>query len=231
MKKLGLIGGLGPESTIQYYHDILYLVQSKMPDGSFPHLTIENVNVFTVLGLCGKQDYDALADYLSAAIDRVTAAGADFAALAANTPHIIFDELASRAKIPLLSIVDATCDAAVDLGVKKVALLGTAFTMEGSFFKDKLTAKSICPVTPAPAERAYIGDKIANELEHGIISETTRTAFLQILQRMIAEDGVEAVVLGCTELPLLFAGQTLPVKALDTMQLHIEAIAARMLEE
>ena len=107
MKKLGLIGGMGPESTIPYYHDIVYGVQEKLEDGNFPMLTIESVNVFDVLKYCADEKYDELIEYLLKAVYNVKNAGADFAALSANTPHIVFDELQKKSPIPLLSIIDA----------------------------------------------------------------------------------------------------------------------------
>lgn len=108
MKKLGLVGGMGPESTIPYYHDIVYGVQSRVGKIFFPNLTIESVNVFDVLRLCNEQKYDELTDYLMTAITNLTKSGADFVALSANTPHIVFDRLKEQSTVPLVSIIDAT---------------------------------------------------------------------------------------------------------------------------
>lgn len=113
MKKLGLVGGMGPESTIPYYHDIVYGVQSRIGKNFFPNLTIESVNVFDVLRLCDEQKYDELTDYLMTAITNLTKSGADFVALSANTPHIVFDRLKEQSTVPLVSIIDATRDEAI----------------------------------------------------------------------------------------------------------------------
>lgn len=134
MKKLGLIGGMGPESTIPYYRDIVYGVQKALGKPTFPELSIESVNVFKVLGLCGEKKYDELTEYLMSAIRNLSNSGADFAALSANTPHIVFDRLNEQSPIPLISIVEATCEEANRRGLKKIGLLGTIFTMTGEFF-------------------------------------------------------------------------------------------------
>ena len=129
MKKLGLVGGMGPESTIPYYHDIVYGVQNRIGKNFFPNLTIESVNVFDVLRLCDEQKYDELTDYLMQAIKSLIKSGADFVALSANTPHIVFDRLKEQSTVPLVSIVEVTRDEAIRLNKRKLGLLGTIFTM------------------------------------------------------------------------------------------------------
>lgn len=229
MKKLGLIGGMGPESTIPYYHDIVYGVQERLKDSNFPLLTIESVNVFDVLKYCANEKYDELVEYLLKAINNVKNAGADFAALSANTPHIVFDELQKKSPIPLLSIIDALYDDVKKQNMKKVGLLGTCFTMEGEFFKKKFIENNIEIIIPDRDERKYINDKISKELEFGIVKQETLKAFMKIIENMISEDKIEGFILGCTELPLLFKGVELPIPALDTMQIHIKAIVDYMI--
>ena len=229
MKKLGLIGGMGPESTIPYYRDIVYGVQSKVGANFFPRLTIESVNVFEVLDLCRKEDYGQLTDYLLGAINNVIACGADFAALAANTPHIVFDALQKSSAIPLVSIVEASAAKAESEGFKRVGLLGTVFTMNGDFFKKPFIQRGIEVIVPFDDEKAYVDKKIAEELELGIIKTDTRSAFLHIIERMKNDQDIQAIILGCTELPLLFDNVIIPVKSLDTMKVHIEAIVEMIL--
>ena len=228
MKKLGLVGGMGPESTLPYYHDIVYGVQEKT--GLFPPLTIESVNVYQVLDCCARGAYGELADYLLCALENLAAAGCDFAALSANTPHIVFDELAARSPLPLVSIVEAACAEAARLGLSRVGLLGTAFTMQGAFYRTPFLQAHIELVTPTGQEQALVNDRIVRELEQGVVREETRTDFLHILRRMQAEEHIPAVLLGCTELPLLFEGVATPVPCLDTLRIHVktlvEAIAA-----
>ena len=230
MKKLGLIGGMGPESTIPYYHDIVYGVQEAIGEQVFPELTIESVNVFKVLGLCKEQKYDELTKYLMRAIDNLAKSGADFAALSANTPHIVFDRLKEQSPIPLISIVEATCEEAKRRGLKKIGLLGTIFTMTGEFFKAPFIKKGIEVIVPTESEMELINEKISAELELGIVKDETLTAFQQIIARMRDEDGIEAIVLGCTELPLLLNDEVSPVPCLDTMQIHIHAIVETILD-
>ena len=230
MKKLGLIGGMGPESTIPYYHDIVYGVQEAIGEQEFPELTIESVNVFKVLGLCGEQKYDELTEYLMRAIDNLAKSGVDFAALSANTPHIVFDRLKEHSPIPLISIVEATCKEAQRREVKKIGLLGTIFTMTGDFFKASFIQNGIEVIVPTESEMELINEKISTELELGIVKNETLTAFQQIIARMRDEDGIEAIVLGCTELPLLLNDEVSPVSCLDTMQIHIQEIVKTILD-
>ena len=228
MKKLGLIGGMGPESTIPYYHDIVYGVQQKLGTNAFPELTIESVNVFQVLRLCGEQKYKELTEYLLQAIHHLTAAGADFAALSANTPHIVFDELQRQSPLPLVSIVESTCREAKRQQLTKIGLIGTVFTMKGDFFKKPFLQNGIDVMIPTEQEMAYINDKISSELELGVVKEETLKEFQKIIERMKCEDRIQAIVLGCTELPLILNNQVSPVPCLDTMKIHIQDLVNRI---
>ena len=224
MKKFGLVGGMGPESTIPYYHDIVYGVQEALGELIFPELSIESVNVFEVLRLCGEKQYDKLTEYLMGAINNLAKSGADFAALSANTPHIVFDKLKEQSPISLISIVEATCEEAKLRGLKKIGLLGTIFTMTGEFFKAPFVKNGIQIIVPTESEIELINDKISTELELGIVKEETLLFFQKVISRMKDEDGIEAIVLGCTELPLLLNDEVSPVPCLDTMQIHVRSI-------
>lgn len=230
MKKLGLVGGMGPESTIPYYHDIVYGVQEALGKSVFPELSIESVNVFEVLRLCGEKQYDELTEYLIRAINNLAKSGADFAVLSANTPHIVFDKLKEQSPIPLISIVEATCEEAKYRGLKKIGLLGTIFTMKGEFFKSPFVKNGIQVTIPTESEMELINDKISTELELGIVKEETLLSFQKVISRMKNEDGIEAIVLGCTELPLLLNDEVSSVPCLDTMQIHISSIIKTILE-
>ncbi|MFL0195729.1 aspartate/glutamate racemase family protein [Clostridium sp. WILCCON 0269] len=230
MKKLGLIGGIGPESTISYYHDIVYGVQSQVGEKFFPNLTIESLNVFDVLNMCDRKEYEALINYLMTSINNLKASGVDFIALSGNTPHIVFDELQKRSPIPIVSIIEATCDETKRRNISKVGLLGTIFTMDGEFFKKPFENNHIEVVTPTDEEKRFANQKISQELELGIVKEETLSAFLKIVQRMKDENGIQAIVLGCTELPLLFKGIRTPVYCLDTMQIHIQTLVNIIIE-
>ncbi|MEE0914323.1 MAG: amino acid racemase [Ruminococcus sp.] len=229
MKKLGLVGGMGPESTIPYYHNIVYSVQEALGKSIFPELSIESVNVFNVLKLCDEKKYDELTEYLMGAINNLAKSGAEFAALSANTPHIVFDRLKEQSPIPLISIVEATCEEAKHRKLKKIGLLGTIFTMTGEFFKAPFAKNGIQVVIPTKSEMGIINEKISTELELGIVKEETLLFFQNVINRMKSENGIEAIVLGCTELPLLLNDEVSSVPCLDTMQIHINSIVKTIL--
>jgi aspartate racemase len=225
MHKLGLIGGTGPESTIPYYHDIVFGVKEKMGTDYFPNMTIESLSVFEVLGKCAAGDYDGLAAYLSQGIANLAAAHCEYAAFTGITPHIVYDEVQHRSSIPIISMVDTTCRRAQQEGYGCVALLETKPTMTGTFFQKPFIAAGIDVAVPKPLEIDYIHEKIETELENGIVREETRQKFIDIIERMEHDDGVDAVVLGCTEIPLLFQkGHPTPIPPLDAMKIHIEAL-------
>ena len=230
MKKLGLVGGIGPESTIPYYHDIVYGVKERVGKKFFPNITIESINVFEVLRLCKEQNYEDLVNYLSLAINNLSAAGAEFAALTGNTPHIVFEELKARSPIQLVSIVDAAADEAEQKGLKRLGLIGTEVTMKGDFFKRPFIANGIDIIVPA-AEINYINEKIANELEIGIVRQETQQEFMKIIEKMQQEENAQALILGCTELPLLFKNISANILLLDTMKIHVNKLIDMILEE
>ena len=231
MKKLGLVGGMGPESTVPYYHDIVYGVKEKIENDFFPNLTIESVNVFDVLQLCGEQKYDELTDYLMKAINNLISSGADFVALSANTPHIVFDRLQEKSAVPLVSIIEATRDEAIRLKKQKLGLLGTIFTMTGDFFKTPFVESGIEIIVPTIEEMEFVNQKISSELELGIVKEETLQRFQKIIERMKKENGIEAIVLGCTELPLLLNDEVSPVPCLDTMKIHIQTLVDMIVDK
>lgn len=230
MKKLGLVGGMGPESTIPYYHDIVYGVQNKVGRNFFPNLTIESVNVFDVLRLCSEEKYGELTDYLMNAINNLVNCGADFVALSANTPHIVFDNLQEKSTVPLVSIIETTRNEAIRLNKRKLGLLGTIFTMKSDFFKTPFGDSNIEIVIPTTEEMEFINKKISSELELGITKEETLEHFQKIIERMKEECGIEAIILGCTELPLILNDEVSPVPCLDTMKIHIEALIDMIVE-
>lgn len=231
MRKLGLIGGIGPEATIPYYHDIVYGVQKKLNKQYFPQLTIESLSCFEVIPMSAEGRYKELKEYLLGGIRNLAAAGADFGALACNTAHIVFDELKAESPIPLVSIVDVTLAEAQRLGVKKAGLLGTAATMREDFFRKPFEQAGVEIAVPTENEMDAIAEKILDELELGIVKPETVKLFCDVVDRMVEEDQIEAVILGCTEIPLVFKDVALPVARLDTMEIHIRALVEEILKE
>lgn len=229
MKKLGLVGGMGPQSTMPYYMGVVYGVQQRTAPDFFPPLSIESVNVFEVLRLIGQGRIDEVTDYLLAAVERLSRAGAEFAALTANTAHIVYDQVADRSPIPLVSIIDATRRHALSHGMRRIALLGTCFTMQRDFYKKPFIDSGIDIVTPSEQERQYVDRTITSELEYGIVKPETLAEYQRIIERMRRDDGIEAAILGCTELPLLLNDGNSPVPVLDTVKIHTAALVDEIL--
>ena len=228
MKRLGIIGGIAPESTIEYYRLIVAAYRERATDGSYPPLVINSIDMNRMRGLIEAGELGQLADFLLGELQRLADAGADFAFLASNTPHIVFDELERRSPVPLVSIVRAARDAAVALGLRRVGLLGTRFTMRGRVYPEVFAGAGIEIVTPDDADQTYVHERYMGELIHGVFLDETREGLLAVVDRLKGRASVEAVVLGGTELPLILtdaAGRGIPF--LDTTRIH----AARAVEE
>ena len=225
-----MIGGLGPESTIDYYRSIIARYRARTPDGGNPHIIINSLDVDKGLAMLDAGRLDELADYLAVALESLENAGADFGFIAANTPHLVFDDLQQRSTIPLLSIVRATADRAKPLGLKKVGLFGTGFTMRASFYPEEFQRAGIVLVRPKESERDFIHKRYIGELLKNQFLPQTRAEIMAIAQRMRAEDGIEALVLAGTELPLLLRDAAdQGVEFLDTTVIHVEAVVDELL--
>ena len=228
MKPIGLIGGIGPESTIDYYRAMIAAYRERQPDGSYPAIVITSVDVSAMLGALMRNQLADVADLLVAEVERLAAAGAGCAAIAANSPHIVFDEVERRSPLPLVSIVQATALEAVRLRRKRLALFGTRFTMQGGFYQDRFALSGLTLVVPDEAEQTYIHDKYMTELVQGTLLPETRDGLLAIVEQMKAREGIDAVILGGTELPLILRAPTASdVPLLDTTVIHARAIVSR----
>ncbi|MGM0111212.1 aspartate/glutamate racemase family protein [Enterococcus sp. DIV0187] len=230
MKKAGLVGGMGPESTVVYYQKIVDGVRRKIGQELCPPLIIESIDVFKVLDLCKRGNFKELTNYLSDAVDTLVNGGADFAVLTANTPHIVFNEVEQKSSIPLISIVDTCLMEAKKKKINKIGLMGTIFTMKEDFFKTPFLNHGMDIVIPKKDEMDFIDEKISKELELGILNIKTKKRMLQIIDRMYSEDEIEAVILGCTELPLILNSQITSVPCLDTSEIHVEALVSEIIE-
>ncbi len=229
MKKLGMVGGLGPESTVEYYQSIITQYQEKMGSKEvLPELFINSINMYRVFEFISKDDLQGLANYLVEAIETLEKVGADFAIISANTPHIVFDEVNKRVSIPVYSIVEETVREAEKQGLKKVGLIGTKFTMENDFFKKPFEDRGKEVVVPTEKEQQYIHEKIVAELENGIVNEETKEQYLAIIEDMVKRDGIDGVILGCTELPMIIKEDDLELPQLNTTQIHIDRIIELM---
>jgi aspartate racemase len=225
MKVIGMIGGLGPESTIDYYRRLLATHQELRPGEGAPSIIINSLDVNKGLGMVGANQFGQLTEYLVFEIGRLARAGAELGFLSANTPHIVFDEVASRSPIPLVSIVEATCAEAKRLGLKNLGLFGTRFTMQGRFYPDVFSREGVGLAVPMAEEQDYIHDKYINELIPGKFLPQTREGLLAIAARMKQQDGIQGLILGGTELPLILTDSSpAGMPFLDTTQIHVEAI-------
>lgn len=224
MKKLGLIGGIGPESTVAYYRKIIHGVQAKAGRENLPRLSIESLSAFTVFQLCRHREFDQLTDYVLAAVRSLAAGGADIAALTGNTPNIVMDRVLPLSPIPIVSAIEATCDAARRRGAQKVGLLGTVFTMTNTFFKTPFEDRGMEVIVPTNEQIARIQTKIEAELEHGIVKDDTRQEFVAIIQDLQQRERIDHIALACTELPLILSDSNSPVPCLDTVEIHVEAL-------
>jgi aspartate racemase len=232
MKTLGIIGGLGPESTIDYYRSIIALYREKTGNAGYPPIVIASLDVDKGLRLLGANQLDEMAEYLAGAARQLAAAGADFALLSANSGHIVFEPLRRTSPIPMISIVEATCKEVKRSGLTRVGLLGTRFTMGGRFYQDVFDRERIALVAPTRQEQGAIHEKYVNELLVGKFLPETR----EFLERVIADlknhDAVQGIILAGTELPLILRADSIAgVPLFDTTKIHVKVAVAEMLGE
>lgn len=224
MRKIGLVGGTGPESTLMYYKELNSRIDALTEGSAMPDVAIESVNFRKAWGFVESGEYDKLTDYLSEKVECLKAGGAEIISLSAVTMHIVFGQIEAKTNTQLISIPKAVRDEAVAREFKCVGLLGTIFTMEQDYMKKDLEDAGIRVVVPQKDERELIAKRILEELEVGIVKESTLKEFTAIIERMKREDGIEAVILGCTELPLLLNKDNCPVYCLDSVEIHLNKL-------
>jgi aspartate racemase len=245
MKTVGIIGGVGPESTIEYYRLIIAAYRERqggsgvppMDDRaqdagatSYPSIIIDSVDLGRLLAWMKVNNLAAVTDYLVDELERLARAGANFGVIAANTPHIVFDELLRRSPIPLLSIVEATRDEAKARGLKRVGLFGTRFTMQAPFYPEVFSRANMQIIVPNDEEQTYIHEKYLGELLNNIFSSETREGLLAIVDRLRERDDIEGLILGGTELPLILRDASHKgVPFLDTTRIHVDRIVGELL--
>jgi len=222
--KIGIIGGIGPESTVDYYRFLINAYQGKKNDGNYPEIIINSINMKKMLDLVGNKECKQLVDYLSESINAVYNAGAELVIIASNTPHIVFDEVQTLSPIPIISIVEATCKKAADLGFKKIGLFGTGFTMQTDYYQKVFERNGISIVVPNPKEQEFIHYKIFSELQSGTILEETKKELLSVVKRMAEEESIEGLILGCTELPLILKNDEYGITFLNTTKIHVDSV-------
>ncbi len=230
MKTIGIIGGIAPESTLEYYRLIIASYREHKQDGSYPPILINSIDMKKMLDFLAGKDLSGLMEYLLGEVKKLARAGADFGLMASNTPHIVFEELQRLSPIPLISIVESACEAATVLGMKRVGLFGTRFTMQGNFYPEVFSKQGIKMIVPEPDDQEYIHDKYMSELVFGIFLPETRQRLLSVVDRLKEKDGIQALVLGGTELPLILRREDeRGIPFLDTTRIHVNRAVLQML--
>ncbi len=229
MKILGIVGGIGPESTVDYYRTLIEMWREETQDESAPPILINSIDLKKMLDLIAVNALSAVTAYLSREMQRLARAGADGGLFAANTPHIIFDELKRQSPIPLISIVEVTCDAAKQLGLHRLGLFGVRFTMQGRFYPDVFSKSGITLVVPEESEQAYIHEIYMNELVKGVFLPETRERLLAIANRLANEEQAQGLILAGTELPLILREARGGIPFLNTTRIHAKAALRQLL--
>ena len=221
MKTIGLIGGMSWESSAEYYRLLNQGVRARHGATASARCILWSFDFAEIEALQRAGDWDALTDRMVDAARRVEGAGADLLLICTNTMHKMAPQVEAAITIPLLHIVDPAARRIVDAGLSKVALLGTAFTMEQDFYRDRLAQHGLDVLVPDTADRATVHRIIYDELVAGIVTGDSRAAYRDIIARLVGQ-GAQAVILGCTEIMLLVRPEDSAVPLFDTTALHVE---------
>lgn len=224
---LGIIGGIGPESTVDYYKRLVRAFHG-VKELRGTEILIHSLDLDDMLALVAARDWDALTEVLVSRLTGLRQAGAGLGLIASNTPHVVFERVAARSPMPLVSIVEATVAEARARGFRRLGLLGTAFTMQNGFYVQAFAEAGMELSTPCADDQRYIHDKLMTEIEHGVFKDDTRQGLLRIIERLRADDDIQAAVLGCTELPLILEDGQASVPLLNTTALHVEYAVERL---
>ena len=230
MKTLGIIGGLGPESTLDYYQRIIALYRERTGNRHYPEFIVVSVDLRKGLDFMDANDLSGMGDFLLEGIAKLARAGAEFGIISANTPHIVFDNVAPKSPIPLISIVEATQATAKAQNLKRLALFGTRYTMQADFYPKVFAREGVELVVPEMHDQDYIHEKYMNELVPGKFLPETCADLLAIVDKMKTTNGIDGIVLAGTELPLILRDPEYNgIPFLDTTKIHVEAAVAQML--
>ena len=229
MNTVGIIGGIGPESTIEYYRLTISSYLDREKRGNYPQIIINSINMKKMLDLIAEKRLDEVTHYLVSEIQKVALAGADFALFASNTPHIVFNQINQASPLPLISIVEATCEKAMSKGLQRVGLFGTKFTMQGGFYDKLFSDHGIAVISPDDKDQDYIHEIYMGELVKGIIRDETKNELLNIANKLKEKDSIQGLILGGTELPLILKeADADEIDFLDTTRIHVERIMEKL---
>jgi len=232
MRKFGLIGGVGPETTIVYYRLIIKRFQEVTGSNSYPEFIIKNIDMTEMVNHVVNKDYDKLTQFLERNIADIQKSGVDFGAIASNTPHIVYDKLVEKINLPMISIVEEACKKAQSLNLKTVGLFGTKSTMTNDFYQKTASKFGLDIITPTTDEIEYIHEKYMNELIFNDIREETKEGLIQISERLQHAHSIEGLIIGGTELSLILSQEDFKnIKLLDTAIIHVDSIVNEMIKD
>ncbi|RJP69020.1 MAG: aspartate/glutamate racemase family protein [Candidatus Abyssobacteria bacterium SURF_17] len=220
-KKIGILGGLSPESTVTYYEYITRKYTERFGDYSYPEVIIYSVTFQNYVNWGDSGEWNKITEDMVKVARALERAGADFGIIATNTMHLVFDEVQASVRIPFLHIADATAEAIKARGSSKVGLLGTKFTMTKPFYRERLAAKGISVVVPDAPDMDEVNRVIYEELVRGRLLDSSRKKFVEVISRL-GEMGADGVILGCTEIPLLVSQTDSPLTLFDTTSIHAQ---------
>jgi aspartate racemase len=220
-RKIGILGGMSPESTAVYYQHITRTYTERFGDYGYPEIIIYSVNFQKFVDWQRAGRWSEAAREIAGSLENLRKAGADFGLIATNTMHIVFDEVQNAVGMPLLNIIDAASEAIQAAGLGTVGLLGTVFTMRERFFRDRLARRGIRVLVPETEDQDRMNEVIYQELCNGRILEDSRRVFLEIIDRL-RTGGAQGIVLGCTEIPLLVRPQDCSLPLFNTTLIHAQ---------
>ena len=222
MKRIGILGGTSPESTVSYYTRMTREYTRRFGNYAYPEILIYSVSFQEFVDWQKTGDWGAMATKMKEGFQHLAAAGAQIGLIAANTLHHVFDEVTAESPMPLVHIVDATASAIREEGISRVGLLGTRYTMQGEFYVERLAKHGITTLLPTVEEQGEIHRVIYEELTRGIIRPESKAYYLEVIDGL-AQQGAEGVILGCTEIPLLVRPEEASLLTFDTAILHADA--------
>ena len=229
MKTLGLIGGTSWVSTVDYYRIINQQINDRLGGLNAARLILYSMNYEEFKPPTDPKDWGPTEKGLTNIAKKLEAAGAECIILCANTPHMAADIIQENISIPLIHIAEETSKEIAKHNLNKIGIIGTRFTMEQSFFKEKLSKHGISTIIPGKENRDYIHNTIFNELAKGIFSDEIKNNYLQILEDLM-QKGAEGIILGCTEIPMLLKSADCKMKTFDTTLIHATAAVNFALE-
>lgn len=224
MKKIGLVGGIGPASTVEYYLGIIEKSRKDYGDNRYPEIVIDSVNMSLHDKALAEKDYDALCNYLLKSLSCLKAAGAEIAAITANAEHIVWDMICNSFPLPVISIVEAVVREIERKKLKRVLVFGTSFTLKSGLYENALKQHGITPIVPTQRDSIIIGNLIYPNLENGIVIPDDKQKLIKMAEKYILEEKADSLLLGCTELTLAISSCDVEVPVLDTTEIHINEI-------